>query len=320
MNTHTRQLWFLIPALAALVAVAGCDNDLPLTSQLERTRVVGARVVTASDPGRADVNPGEAATIEWIVLGPAAPATLDWAFAQCRAKNGACIDDLTPAGAGSGAPVVVPFTTPPADALTDGRVPVMMGSVCADGTLGIDPATDLPSCTGGPDASGTNAQYVIPFVAAGATANRHPNLSNDRVDVGGVEWTTAATGDAGGPCDGSDGAPVVTAPSDDDDAKVELRFTTDGDDRESYIRAMETAPSPEELQLSFFATAGKFDTSYGAIYRDDTRENADVTVKWAPPSADELPAGGLTVQFHFVMRDGRGGLDLTHRSLCVVAP
>jgi hypothetical protein len=317
MHTNTRQLWFLVPAIAALVAVAGCDNDLPLTSQLERTRVVGARVVTTSDPGRADVTPGEAAAIEWIVLGPTTPGTLDWAFAQCRALGGACVDALTPVGSGSGTPIVVPFTTPSADALTDGRVPVMMGSVCADGTLGIDPATELPSCTG-PDASGTNAQYVIPFVAAGATANRHPNLSNDRVDVGGVEWTTTTTGDAGGPCDGSDGAPVVTAPT--DDAKVELRFTTDGDDRESYLRPMEAAPSPEELQLSFFATAGKFDTSYGAIYRDDTRADPDVTVKWAPPGADELPAGGLTVQFHFVMRDGRGGLDLTHRTLCVVAP
>src|SRR5207237_5557243 len=136
---------------------------------------------------------------------------------------GACVDALTPVGSGSGTPIVVPFTTPPADALTDGRVPAMMGSVCADGTLGIDPATELPSCTGS-DASGTNAQYVIPFVAAGETANRHPNLSNDRVDVGGVEWTTTTSGDAGGPCDGSDGAPVVTAPA--DDAKVELRFTT----------------------------------------------------------------------------------------------
>ena len=210
MHTHKRQLWFLAPAIAALAAVAGCDNDLPLTSQLERTRVVGARVVTASDPGRADVTPGEAATIEWIVLGPTAPATLDWAFAQCRAKSGNCVDALTPVGSGSGTPIVVPFTTPAADALTDGRVPVMMGSVCADGTLGIDPATTLPSCTG-PDASGTNAQYVIPFVAAGETANRHPDLSNDRINVGDVEWTTAASGDAGGPCDGSDGAPVVTA-------------------------------------------------------------------------------------------------------------
>jgi hypothetical protein len=320
MHTHTKQLWFLAPAVAALIAVAGCDSDLPITSQLERTRVVGARVVTASDPGRADVQPGEAATVEWIVLGPTAPATLDWAFAQCLSLGGNCVDTPASVGAGNGAPVVVPFTAPAADALTDGRVPVMLGAVCADGTLGLDPATQMPTCTG-TGASGTNAQYVIPVAAAGTAANHHPNLGNDRLDAGDVEWTTPASGDAGGPCDGGDGAPVVTAPlKDDDDAKVELRLTTDADDRESYVRPMETAASPEELQISFFATAGKFDTSYAAVYKDDLRENADVTVKWAPPTAGELPAGGLSVQFHFVMRDGRGGLDLTHRTLCVVAP
>jgi hypothetical protein len=322
-NTDNRQLWFLAASAAALIAVAGCSDDLLITSQLERTRVVGARVVTA-DPGRADVAPGEAASVEWIVLGPQAPATLDWAFAQCTTLAGNCVDAVTPVGEGSGTPVSVPFTTPAADALTGGRVPTMMGAVCADGTLGLDPATQLPSCTGN-DASGTIARYVIPFIAGDAAPNHHPNLANDRLDVGGVEWTTPVAGDSGAPCDGSDGTPVVTArPDDDDDAKVELRLTTDEDDRETYTAApMDgTTPTPtlEELQISLFATAGKFESSYLAIFKDDTRPNADVTVKWKPPKAADVPAGGMTVQFHFVMRDGRGGLDLTHRTLCMVAP
>jgi hypothetical protein len=318
MQTDNRQLWFLAAAAAALLAVTGCSNDLPVTSQLERTRVVGARVVTA-DPGRADVAPGEAAAVEWLVLGPTSPTTLDWAFAQCRALSGTCVDTPVSVGAGSGTPISVPFTTPAADALTGGHVPLMLGAVCADGTLGLDAATQLPSCTGD-GASGTIASYVIPLVTEGATPNQHPNLGNDRLDLGGVEWTTPVVGDSGGPCDGSDGSPVVTAPAKDDDGKVELRLTTDADDRESYVRPMEASPSPEELQISFFATAGKFDTSYGAVFRDDTRPDADVTVKWAPPEAAKVPAGGLTVQFHFVMRDGRGGLDITHRTMCMVAP
>ncbi len=112
---------------------------------------------------------------------------------------------------------------------------------------------------------------------------------------------------------------TATAPKG-DEVKQELRLTTDAADRESYTPPMETAPALEELQFSFFATAGKFDTSYGVIFADDTRPDADVTVKWAPPKADEVPAGGMTVQFHFVVRDGRGGLDVTHRTMCVVAP
>jgi hypothetical protein len=321
MKTTNGKLWFLAAPIAALLTTAGCSNDLPLVSQLERTRVVGARVVTA-DPGRADVHPGESASVEWIVLGPAAPATLDWTFTQCTSLAGNCVDAPTPVGTGSGAPVLVPFTTPAADALTGGHVPLMAGVVCADGTLSFDAQTQLPTCTGAA-ASGTAASYVIPFALEGATPNQQPNFGNDRIDLAGVEWTTPISGDSGAPCDGSNGAPVVTARAegaDEDKAKLELRFTTDGDDRETYTPPMKDAPQLEELQFSLFATAGKFDSSYAAIYADDTRPDADTTAKWLPPLASDVPSGGLTVQFHFVVRDGRGGLDLTHRSLCVVAP
>jgi hypothetical protein len=78
--------------LGAIVAVliAGCSNDLPVASQLERTRVLGARVEVASDPGRAEVSPGEAASVSWIVDGPSAPATLDWAFTLCTTAGAGC--------------------------------------------------------------------------------------------------------------------------------------------------------------------------------------------------------------------------------------
>lgn len=304
---------------AASAVAAGCDSDLPLSSQLERTRIVGARVVT-SDPGRADARPGETASVEWIVLGPTAPTTLAWTFAQCTGVNGACLDAPQPVGSGSAAPIVVPFTAPAAGALADGRVAMMVGAVCADGDLGIAADTGAPSCTG-PDASGTDARYVIPLVPDGQAPNQRPNLANDLVELGGNAWTTPAMGDSGSPCDGADGMPVVNARADGaSDTKQELRLVTDADDRESFTPPNKTAPELEELQLSVFATAGKFDSSYGAIYANDTRPDADVTMKWAPPRAAEVPPGGMTVQFHLIVRDGRGGLDLTHRSLCVVAP
>jgi hypothetical protein len=115
--------------------------------------------------------------------------------------------------------------------------------------------------------------------------------------------------------------PVVVAGS----AKQVLRLVTDGDDREAYVpAATATTPAPaaalEELQLSSFATAGKLDNQYALILSDDTRPDADVSFKWEPPAVGDVPATGLTVHFHFVVRDGRGGLDWTHRALCVVAP
>jgi len=48
----------VLGGIAALL-IAGCNSDLPVASTLERTRVLGARVEIAADPGRAEVSPGE---------------------------------------------------------------------------------------------------------------------------------------------------------------------------------------------------------------------------------------------------------------------
>ena len=76
----------------------------------------------------------------------------------------------------------------------------------------------------------------------------------------------------------------------------------------------------EDLQISQFTTAGKFKFSYSDIPATDSRPGADVTISWDPPTATEIPAGGMIVQFHLVARDLRGGIDWVHRALCVVAP
>jgi hypothetical protein len=127
-----------------------------------------------------------------------------------------------------------------------------------------------------------------------------------------------APGDA---CDASTGLPIVTATA--TDASVvqqEIRIVSDGDDREAFTPEGATASQLEELQFSNFTTAGKFESSYGAIYSDDLRPDADVVAKWEPPAAADVAGGGKVVAVHFVIRDLRGGLDFTSRALCVVAP
>ena len=57
-----------------------------------------------------------------------------------------------------------------------------------------------------------------------------------------------------------------------------------------------TAAQLEELQISNFTTAGKFESSYAAIFATDTRPDADVTVKWEPPAAATVAAGGQVVR------------------------
>ncbi|HEY7374420.1 MAG TPA: hypothetical protein VIF57_19810 [Polyangia bacterium] len=327
---HAQKDRLLPVSLALLIAgvlaiwLAGCSNDLPVASVLERTRVLGARVEIASDPGRAEVSPGEAATVAWIVAGPAAPATLDWAFALCTTTTAgaACREAPQPIAAGNGQPVVAPFTTPDAATLGTDVLPLMLGEICADGTLGVDPNTATGTCAGA-GASGTSVQFVVPVAADGATPNRHPVLSNDVIQLGGVDWdpATGTAAAAGGACDATTGLPVVMAtPAGKDAVKAEIRIVSDGDDRESFTPAGKTEAQLEELQISNFTTAGKFDSSYAAIFATDTRPDADVTVKWEPPAGATVQGGGEVVQFYFVVRDLRGGLDWTSRALCLLAP
>jgi hypothetical protein len=303
----------LLCALAAVVAlVAGCSNDLPAASRLERTRVLGARVRVAADPGRADAEPGESAAIEWLVAGPRTPPSLAWVFAQCTGVGGACADAPAPVASGMGFPVLAPFTAPAVPSATGG--PLMIGAVCDGGAAAIDPA----ACTGAV-ASANVARFAIPIAPAGETPNRHPALANDLVELDDAAWTTEPIGDAGAPCDATAGLPVVVAGS----AERHVRLVTDGDDRESYLppgAPAGSAPVLETLQLSNFATAGKLAGSYQAIAATDTRPDADFVAKWTPPAPADVPAGGLTVNFHLVVRDGRGGLDWLHRAVCVVSP
>jgi hypothetical protein len=308
--------------LGAIVAVliAGCSNDLPVASQLERTRVVGARVDVASDPGRADVSPGESASVTWIVTGPSAPATLDWAFALCTTAGGDCNSAPQPIATGSGTPVTAAFTAP--DAATLGKdLPMMIGAVCADGTIGFDPNSALGTCTGA-GASGTTVRFVVPVTPAGETPNHHPAFANDVIELGGATWDPAtASAVAGDACDATTGLPVVAATPDGKDAiQQKIRIVSDGDDRETFTPAGKTVAQLEDLQISNLTTAGKFESSYAAIFATDTRPDADVTVKWEPPAASTVSGAGEVVTFHWVVRDLRGGLDVASRSLCLVGP
>jgi hypothetical protein len=311
----------LVLAAIAAIALAGCSNDLPVASVLERTRVLGARVEVASDPGRAEVSPGEAASVAWIVSGPTAPTTLDWAFSLCTTAGGGCADTPQPIAAGTGVPVTVAFTAPDAATLGTKFLPMMLGEICADGTIGGNPASGLPTCTG-QGASGTPVQFVVPVTPDGETPNHHPALGNDLIQFAGATWDPAtATAASGDPCDASSGLPLVAAtPAGKDAVKQEIRIVSDGDDRETYTPAGKTVAQLEDLQISNFTTAGKFESSYTAIFATDTRPDADVTVKWEPPAASAVPGGGEVVAFHFVVRDLRGGLDVANRALCVVAP
>jgi len=305
----TQQRWKIGIGAVAMTMVAGCGGDLPAASRLERTRVLGARVQVASDPGRADAQAGEAAAVEWVMAGPRAPGALAWSFSLCTAIDGNCEGASTTVAQGSAAPVVVPFTMP--EVVDDVRRPLMLGAICEGGAPGAE-GDGLPRCQ-----SGTTSANVARFQLPDPVGNRHPQLGDDPIEFEGALWTARATGDAGAPCDVTSGMPVV-AP--DGDLERRFRIVTDANDRDSYPRAGAAAAELEALQLSSFATDGDLAGQYTTVDATDTRPDADLTGKWTTPAPKDVPAAGLTVHFHFILRDGRGGLDATDRALCVRAP
>lgn len=301
----------------AAALLAGCGGDLPVATRLERTRVLGARVQVAGDPGRADAQPGETAAVEWVLAGPRAPAELAWSFGLCTAIDGTCEDPPGMAVQGMAvqgmtapgiAPVVVPFTMPAV--IDDVRRPLMLGAICEGGAAEADGA-GLPRCE-----AGTTSANVARFQLPASEGNRHPQVGDDAIEFDGIAWATRATGDAGAPCDATSGMPVV-APN---DTEHRLRVVTDANDRDTYTPAGATAPELEKLQLSSFATDGDMAGQYTTVDPTDTRPDAELSGEWTAPAAKDVPADGSTVQFHFVLRDGRGGLDFTDRALCVRAP
>lgn len=128
-------------------------------------------------------------------------------------------------------------------------------------------------------------------------ANHHPRARG--LSFGGAAWDAGA-------------CPEVRA----GDAEVELGLTTAAADREPYT-ADDGEARRESLRLSFFTTAGELDGQFRVVEADDPSDAPQSRVGWTPPEAADVPDGGVTVRFTFVVRDLRGGIDWTTRTACV---
>lgn len=301
-------------SLLATIVLGGCEGPFTPASYVEKPRVVGAAVSVAAEPGRAWVKPGEPATVTWLTVARQDPTPLEWSFILCLGANGACAGAPLSTFRGQGTTASVTFTTPDGGALGSTLSPILVGAICADGDLSIDAATLTPTCRG-MGASGTDTLFVVP-VQRGDETDHHPVLGDDRLQLGGADWLATTAGEPGNPCDASAGLPMVAVGA----GKQTIRLISDPNDRETYLAGDPAVARLEELQISQFTTAGKLKFSYSSIPATDVRPDADVEISWEPPVATEIPAAGMVVQFHFVVRDLRGGIDWTHRALCLKAP
>jgi len=336
-NQRTKRALVMF-ALVGAVAV-GCASDTTPGSRLVTTRVLGARIVAGGDPARTWPRPNEAVTVSWVVAGPR-PRSLAWSFrtTACQATmdddacaaSGAMVSATGPdGGSGQGdglSPPVLALVVPAAGAAANRLL--VSGVICAGGAVG-DPAAPVWSrCAAGTDdglatVDETDVRLTV-WLQLGETGNAPPSLAGAAITWAGDAWQSGA-GDStftssGGPCAGDASMPQVVRA---DDEEREVVVTIDAAAREPTGATAAGSPgSREEAQVSAFTTLGSFATQFGTVTSSDERAATPVRFKWTAPSASDakLDAEGRVVRFVFVVRDGRGGLDATTRTLCLVPP
>lgn len=301
----------VLAAVAALVLGAGCGPTFDPASLVQTTRVLGARVTAGMDaPARATPLPGETASVAWLVTAPTPPGPQGWAFALCQP---ALPGDLTCGGApyavyqGSQPEPVVAVTMPDVGALNAATSVLLYGRICDGAAPTFAPQSGLPGCAGG--AVGTTAAVTI-GVGTADTVNHNPSAARG-LALDGEPW----------PVPDAAADPCVVGPrlaAGTKDHQVDL--VTAGSDRESYTLEFGdppvATPQREALQISPFATRGKFQNAFAFVDAGDATDAPVAAMKWDAPDARDV-AAATPVTFTFVVRDDRGGTDWTTRTACL---
>ncbi len=307
-----------------MLLAAGCSNDLPVASSLERTRVLGARVEVAADPGRAEVTPGESrvghldrrraerardARLGVRALHDGRRRLRGRAAADRRRQRHAGDGRVHDAGRGGAGDAICCRSCSASCAPTGPSASIRIRRCRpAPGPARAERPCASP-CRSPPTARRPTATRCSATTSSSWAARRGiPRPRRRRRPA------TRATRRRG--------LPVVTATAA-GSAAVEA-----GDPhrqrrrrpRDVHARRRDGRAARGAADLELHDRGQVRIVVRGNLRDRPTRPDADVTVKWEPPAAATVAAGGEVVVFHFVVRDLRGGLDVTSRALCVVAP
>lgn len=314
----------VLVAIACGALLGGCVDDLPTGPFIADNRVIGAISRVVGAPERATPLPGETLEIEWLVVDARERLPLEWAFVACiplptLSGNPRCAGDTFAPVAGTTSPPRFTFTVPDEATLGDAKDVLVIGAICAAGTLSFDDAAMTASCAG-EGAKLTNVTFQARITRA-LPGNLNPVLTDNRFFLGETAWDAPASIDAL-PLEACAATPASsTMPHVQKDAPQQvLRFTADGADRERYTLASTVPPTAlrEVFQVSHFVDAGELERLFSVVEDDDEREEVVIDLAYNLPPSASVPPGGMLARFHFVARDQRGGVAFTSRALCVV--
>lgn len=274
-------------AFVALSVVA-CEDPLKRAQLLEEPRVLGVRVATDDD--HASLLPGEPATFELLVAGPAGGANGRLAYQICEAAASvrgvpycAAAPFVDNSADLDGAPIEVLL---PETLASDARL-ALLGAVCVTGEPQLDDDPLRWSCSDG------TAPLGLSFDArtgSDAFLNLNPDLAALQIRVGDSLVPLEAP-DTSPTC--ADAAPSIAAGTAHD---VVLELGEGARDA-----------SAESLQLSHFATAGEYVRTFSFV---ELGAELRAGVEWLAPGAE------TAVKHYVVVRDGRGGVSWATFSVC----
>lgn len=295
----------MVLSIAVFASTAGCIDDLPRGWKIADTRVLGVRIEVVGDPTIAAPAPGDTARISVILAEPPGSETepVGWAFAAGPAVL-----------SGDARPIVFDLPVPLAAVLGMTRSIPTVGIVCSNGTPAFDPETMRPVCDAGTTRS-TTLTYTLALARDGMPANHNPEFAPDFAQLDGALWEPAADALPATGCASLAGTAALPRVPASNTAKVVRLFIGD-DARESFVRADGTS-GREILTLSHFTSGGELKRQFSVWEGDAVAIPEGAEVDWTPTGVASV-ADGTLVRFWFVARDGRGGLALTTRAVCVV--
>lgn len=276
----------------------GCGDPLKYGQDLAEDRVLGVRVESGDD-GETGLRPFEEAKFSVLLAGPNGPfeVRLGYEICEALAADRGVPTCAVPYASGTTALSSLPelVVTPASDA-QPGSAVAMLGVACKTGdpVLAFDPLKW--SCVDGGEP--LNFSFDAEIQGRGRT-NHVPDLSQLLIHFGDAPVTLEAV-DVPAHC----GEDVVNI-STDEIVSVAMFF---GDTvREAFIDELD-GPTLETIQISHFATGGRFERQFSIV---DPDEKAETALEWVAPS---VPG---PVKVYAVVRDGFGGVNWASLSVCV---
>ena len=306
---RTSEPRFLSWCVAAL-ALAACDDPLSLPQRIERTRVLAARVESATDPSSAWPAPGSGATARWLVVDPAVDAGFTWDLRACVTDEvnlglPSCVRPPFASALQAESSLAVPNLAYETPATGIGAAVLLHGVICSGGI----PNASATGCEG----AGADGDAVVLTIPLGANSgNTNPSLADDTILFDGEPWTASDPTGIGCGSDAGNPAPRVVAPSTGHGVTLRLRGDRDRVDSDALTHG--SAGTWETLQVAYAASAGTLNRPYDFVEPGDSFPEQVRHVHWEAPAPNEP----VRVRIYIVLRDLRGGSDWIRRDVCVV--